>query len=38
MKRKILGIIGIAVLGTICFGLSAGIAAEKVYINGFVAA
>jgi polar amino acid transport system substrate-binding protein len=38
MKRKILGIIGLMVLGTICFGLSAGIAAEKVYVNGFDAA
>jgi polar amino acid transport system substrate-binding protein len=38
MKRKILGIIGLMVLGTICFGLSGGIAAEKVYVNGFDAA
>jgi polar amino acid transport system substrate-binding protein len=38
MKRKILGIIGLTVLCTICFGLSTGIAADKVYINGFDAA
>jgi polar amino acid transport system substrate-binding protein len=38
MKRKILVIIGLTVLCTLCFGLSAGIADDKVYINGFDAA
>ena len=38
MKRKMLGIMGLTVLCTICLGLSMGIAAEKVYVNGFDAA
>jgi hypothetical protein len=35
MERKVLGFIALTVLCSICFGLPAGIAADKVYINGF---
>jgi hypothetical protein len=38
MKKKILGMIALTVLCTLCFGLSAGISDDKVYINGFDAA
>jgi len=38
MKRKMFRIMGLTVLCTICLGLSIGVAADKVYINGFDAA